>query len=318
MVEAPCYIGADIAKDTIELAYANAMGAPLRIENRRTAISAWLRGVPRGTHLALEATGPYHELLCTLAYRRGLVVYLLNPKRTRHYLQAMSPRAKTDRVDAPLIATFLANERPRLRPWAPLRPEERRAWALLRRRAKLVNARQRLEQSLAGLPSLRSTRAALLAELERALGVLDTQLARLLAQDPAHAHLLHDLQSIVGVGTLTSSALLLALKRGTFATSDAFIAFLGLDLRVRDSGNKRGRRRLTKHGEPELRRLLYTAAMAARRTQAWRPVFDHYLGRGFSSIQTLVIVARRIARVAWSLYKHGGSFNPQRLVQGLT
>jgi hypothetical protein len=58
--------------------------------------------------------------------------------------------------------------------------------------------------------------------------------------------------------------------------------------------------------------------MAARRTQAWRPVFEYYLARGFSSIQTLVIVARRIARVAWSLYKHGGSFNPQRLVQGLT
>lgn len=197
-------------------------------------------------------------------------------------------------------------------------PEERRAWALLRRRAKLVNARQRLEQSLAGLPSLRPTRAALLAELEHALSVLDTQLARLLAQDPAHAGLLQTLQSIVGVGALTSSALLLALKRGTFATSDAFIAFLGLDLRVRDSGNKRARRRLTKHGEPELRRLLYTAAMAARRTRAWQPVFEHYHARGFSSIQTLVIVARRIARVAWSLYKHGGDFNPQRLVQGLT
>jgi transposase len=238
MVEAPSYIGADVAKDTIEVAYANGTPAPLCIDNRRTAISAWLRNVPRGTPLALEATGPYHELLCTLAHRGGLLVYLLNPKRTRHYLQAMSPRAKTDRVDAPLIATFLANEQPRLRRWTPPLPSERRAWVLLRRRAKLVNARQRLEQSLAGPPSLRSTRAALLAELERALGVLDTQLARLLAQDPAHANILQDLQSIVGVGPLTSSALLLALKRGTFATSDAFIAFLGLDLRVRDSGNE--------------------------------------------------------------------------------
>jgi hypothetical protein len=71
MVEAPHYNGADLAKDTIELAYANAMGAPLRIENRRAAISAWLRDVPRGTPVARAATGPYPELLCTLAPRRG-------------------------------------------------------------------------------------------------------------------------------------------------------------------------------------------------------------------------------------------------------
>jgi len=317
MAQAGIYIGADVAKDTIELAYAEATGARLRIDNDRRAIAAWLRGVPRSAHLALEATGPYHELLCALAHRRGLGVYLLNPRSTRHYLQALSPRAKNDRVDARLIAQLLENEQPRLRRWAPLAPNERRAWALLRRRAKLVVARQSLEQSLAGLPSLRQSRAALLAQLDRTLSELETQLACLLGRIPEDTSHWQRLQSIVGVGALTSAALLLALKRGTFATSDAFVAFLGLDLRVRDSGAKRGRRRLTKHGEPELRRLLYTAAMAARRTRIWQPVFAHYHARGLSSIQTLVIVARRIARTAWSLYKHGGTFDPQRIVAGL-
>ena len=58
----------------------------------------------------MESTGIYHELLAKLAHKRGLVVYVLNPKDTRHYAKAMGLRGKTDRVDAELIAGMIAHK----------------------------------------------------------------------------------------------------------------------------------------------------------------------------------------------------------------
>ncbi|MGC8102998.1 transposase, partial [Metapseudomonas otitidis] len=95
-------------------------------------------------------------------------------------------------------------------------------------------------------------------------------------------------QAIEGIGPISAAALSLAFLRGTFRSSDSFIAFLGLDVRVRESGRYIGRRKLTKQGDPEIRRLLYTAAMAASRTVAWKDCYQGYLQRGLKRTEALV------------------------------
>src|SRR6267143_2150126 len=80
----------------------------------------------------------------------------------------------------------------------------------------------------------------------------------------------------------------------------------------------RGKRRLSKRGPAELRRLLYVAAMSAKKKQAWKPLFEHYRAKGLSSTAALVIMARRIARTAWSLYTYKTDFDPARLTKSLT
>ena len=70
--------------------------------------------------------------------------------------------------------------------------------------------------------------------------------------------------SIPGIGPINAVALTAAYHRAEFTNADAFIAFLGLDVRIRDSGTFKGKRKLTKKGESELRRLLYCAAKPAR------------------------------------------------------
>lgn len=82
---------------------------------------------------------------------------------------------------------------------------------------------------------------------------------------------------------------------------DAFVAFTGLDPRPMDSGQHRGRRRLSKRGPAEPRRLLYLAAMSTAKTKTWKPIYEHYRAKGLSSTATLVILARRIARTAWKI-----------------
>jgi transposase len=85
-----------------------------------------------------------------------------------------------------------------------------------------------------------------------------------------------------------------------------------------ESGQYRGRRRLSKRGPAELRRLLYLAAMSAAKTKTWKPLYEHYRENGLSSTAALVILARRIARTAWSIYNHKTEFDPKRLTSVLT
>ncbi len=98
---------------------------------------------------------------------------------------------------------------------------------------------------------------------------------------------------VEGIGFLTGARLIAAFQRGDFRNADAFIAFLGMDLRVAKSGQKDGRRSLTKRGDPEARRLLHNAAMSASRTPAWKDFYAAQRARGFSTTQALVILARK-------------------------
>ena len=84
-------------------------------------------------------------------------------------------------------------------------------------------------------------------------------------------------------------------------------------MRVRDSGKQRGRRKLTKKGDPEVRRLLHNAAMAASRQPAWNATYQRYRARGLKTTQALVILARKLARIAFSLMKNRAEYRPASL-----
>ncbi|WP_026333060.1 IS110 family transposase, partial [Thioalkalivibrio sp. ALgr5] len=103
----------------------------------------------------------------------------------------------------------------------------------------------------------------------------------------------------------------MAFQRGAFRNSDAFVAFLGLDVRIRDSGTKRGQRKLTKQGDPELRRLLYLAAMQAKSTPAWSDYYQRCLDRGLATTQALNALARKLARVAFALMNNQTDYQPK-------
>ena len=94
----------------------------------------------------MESTGDYHELFATLAQKMGFVVYVLNPKDTRHYAKGVGQRGKTDRVDAKLIARFVDREHAKLHAWIPPTPEQRQLDRLLKRRAKLSSIKAALGQ----------------------------------------------------------------------------------------------------------------------------------------------------------------------------
>jgi transposase len=312
-MQTPLDIGADVSKDYVIVACAKQSLPSCKLVNKRTALLPWLKSLPAGTRIGMEATGTYHELLATLALRLGFVVYVLNAKDVHHYAKGVGQRGKTDRVDAALIARYVAQEHTHLHAWQPASPAQRQLQRLVRRRAKITSARATLRSSLHTVPSLHSHLQTLLKHFDVLLAQLDAQTRKVVEASQEREQAFRRLHAIPSVGNAVGIGLLAALERWPLPRGDAFVAFIGLDPRPDDSGKKSGRRRLSKRGDPELRRLLYVAAMSASRTRAWKPIYQRALARGLSRIEALVILARHIARTAWSIYTHKTNFDPVRL-----
>jgi transposase len=311
-------VGVDVAKDAVVVACAEHSFPVKSLPNQRAPLRAWLKSLPAGSRIGLESTGAYHELLADLAQAQGYTVFLLNPLETRHYAKAMGTRAKTDRVDAELIARLIAQEHTRLRAYTPPTANQRKLDRLIRRRATIVRIKGTLKLTMRNLGGFAPELKAVMGKLDALIAKIDSTMSAMAACSPKHQEAQQRLQTIVGVGPLVGITLTNTLERVPFRKADAFVAFTGLDPRANDSGHKAGRRRLSKRGPAELRRLLFNAAMSAIKTKVWKPIYEYYRTQGWSTTATLVIIARKIARAAWSIHYYRTTFNPERITKCLT
>lgn len=299
-------IGIDVAKDELVI-HQDEHKRPCTLENTPAAVRQWLASLPKGCDIAIEATSTYHMEVTEQAYAQGHQVYVIDGYRLKNYRDGVGGRAKTDMSDAQLLARYLNKEKDELRQWTPPPKAYRLLQSLLRRRAALVKARTALRQSLGGEPALKHSLQTLMKQMDRVDQLIQQRLKAALKAAGLSAQA-QRCQAIDGIGDITATALVMAFLRGDFQSSDAFIAFLGLDVRVRDSGKSRGRRKLTKKGDSEVRRLLHCAAMSAARHSTWKAFYQRYRDRGLKTTQALVILARKLARVAFSLMKQQGQY----------
>lgn len=306
----PVSVGADVDSRFIEIAVHGAK-ANERIENTPEAIRAWLARQSPATELALEVTGNYHLELLERAYQAGVRVYLINPQWLRHYRQGVGHRNKSDRADARLLARYAAHEREELRPWTPPPAGQRALCSLLKRRAKLVQVQTTLDQSFAAEKAIAEAFARTQAELQRLARAIEHRIKALIREHGWWAHY-RRCCSIYGVGEITAAALVAVFQRGAFKSADAFVAYLGLDVRQRQSGRYKGLAKLTKQGESEYRRLLHNAARAAARRDL-KAYYERLRARGFQPTQAHVAVARKLARIAFSLMKHQTTYDPTKI-----
>lgn len=306
----PLLIGIDVSKQGLDIC--DDSNAPIQsISNDRQSIAAWLDSLPPGpVEIALEATSTFHLLVCELAFKARHTIYLIDGFRLSRYRDSVGIRAKNDASDARLLRRYLVNEHDNLRPWSPPPKAYTTLLGLLNRRAVIVQAKTKLRQSLADLPGLKPQIQALFGHFKTLERKIDQQIQKWLEKAAWKDGALR-VQAIEGIGPLTAAALVTAFQRGSFRSSDAFIAFLGMDVRVHDSGQMRGRRKLTKKGNAELRRLLYLAAMRACRTPAWRDFYQRYLDRGLAPVQALVILGRKLARVAFAILRNETEYRPK-------
>jgi transposase len=310
----PLDIGIDASKQTLEVAVDGERGSRT-VLNTRPAVKAWLKGLAGPCRIGIESTGQYHQLLVRCAILAGHTVYVLNPNDLSHYIHSLGRRAKTDRLDAQAIARYVAREHADLHPYQLPTKLQAQLDELTQRRHGLVAIQTALRQSLATASVKLRAAPRMLRNAQALIDEIDERMARLIAQDDQLDEQAKRLQTVKGFGPLLSRVMAHALTRRQFHTSDAFIAYIGYDPRPRDSGQFRGRRFLSKRGPAYLRQLLFVAAMSASRSTVWRPFCERYRARGLATTQVLVIMARKLARTAFSMVKHGCDFDPDRLLK---
>lgn len=296
-------LGIDVAKD--QLVVFNWQTEELTtLPNQYSDIRDWLKSFHVPVRIAIEPTSHYHLTVVEQALALGHQVYLINPRQLAHYRQAVNVRNKTDPLDAWLLARYLEHEAEHLRPFQPQSPQAQRLWSLLLRRATVVRSRQQLQQSFA---QVQMSIQALISQLNQVLARIDQHLKRLIRELGWWSDYQRCL-SIPGIGPSNAAALVAAYHRGAFPGSDAFVSYLGLDIRIRESGRYKGKRKLTKRGEPELRRLLFCASHSARTHQRFADYYQKQLDKGLSKIAARVVLARKLARIAFTLMQQQQTF----------
>jgi len=315
------FIGADVGKFEIVIAsHDGAQGEPLTIPNTRSGIGRWLRTVSVTSCLAMEATGGYHSLLADLAHAHGLPVYVLNPKHVHHYAISLGSRGKTDRLDAQVIARYLAQEHNNLHRYEPEAAQLKQLRELQALRSTVIKAAVLLKLSRARLAQADNQGLVhdVTVQLEQVAKQLAQQTERQVKATPQTAHSYRLLKSVTGIGAQTAIALSALLARIRFANADALVAYSGLDPRPRESGKRIGRRQLSKQGDKRLRALLYNGASSACRTKVFHGYYQSLRDRGMATTEALVVLARKILRVAYGVWRTQRPFDPELLKPALT
>jgi transposase len=307
------FVGVDVAKK--ELVVCEGVGGtPRTILNEADAIDCWLQSLPQGASIAMESTGRYHQRLATMASHAGFKVYVLNARDVHFYAKALGSRAKTDRVDALIIVRYLVEHQARLHVWSMADPADQRMSMLLARRTQVARQAsavgQVLKDGLSSLAEATALRAAFKALLER----LDAEIAAAVQADPVRAEGYRNLQTIPGIGEVIGGMLAALFSRIQFANADAVVAYSGLDPRANDSGSKKGRRRLSKRGPSQLRRNIYLAGLSARTSKVAKPVYEALLAKGLTKTECVVILGRKLLRIAFSIWRSGKPFDPTLMV----
>lgn len=256
--------------------------------------------------VVLEATGGYERALSATLGGAGLPVAVVNPRQVRDFAKATGQLAKTDQLDAHVLADFAARVRPEIRPLASEEQEGLRG--LLTRQQQLIQMLQaehsRLLQATGkGRQGLRKRLKKHISFLELELKLLDSDMDDMLKQSPIWREQDDLLQSVPGIGDRTAHVLLGFLPELGTVSAREIARLAGLAPLNRDSGTMRGKRRIG-GGRPRVRSVLYMATLVATRynstVKGW---YQRLLATGKPKKVALVACMRKLLVVLNAMMK---------------
>lgn len=265
------FVGIDVAKAEVVVSVVPTQERFSVMNDERGMRTLVERLRPITPHLiVLEATGGYELLSVAALVAAQFPVVVVNPRQVRDFAKATGQLAKTDRIDADILARFADVVRPALRPIADAEAQELEA--LLTRRRQLLEMlqaeRNRVGQVFGkGKKAVRKSLQLHIAFLERELATTDAGLGDLVKRSPAWRERDALLQSVPGVGPILSRTLLADLPELGQLSRRAIAKLVGVAPLSRDSGTMRGRR-FVQGGRATVRAVLYMAALVAAKHNA--------------------------------------------------
>jgi transposase len=294
MAEERLYSGIDVSKQWLDVAI-RPTDKTWRVANDRDGIASLAKQLQALSpqRIVVEATGGYEVNLVTKLIMAGLPVSRVNPLRVRRFAEGMNWFAKTDKIDARVLANFGKKAKPRL---VALRNEaENRLSALLKRRKQVLDMltaeKNRLDTAA---PEVRVYIQGMINTLKGQLHELEQEIEQLTRNTPGMKEKRALLMTVPGVGKITAATLIAQLPELGKCDRKQIAALVGTAPFNHDSGNKRGKRR-TQGGRADVRRILYMATLTA----SWsNPVikaqYDNLLKTGKLTKVALVACMRKL------------------------
>lgn len=299
------FVGIDVAKDSLD-AHVRPTGLAFRVANDEAGIATLLARLQelRPMAIVLEATGGYEVPAVAALAAAGLAPAVVNPRQARRFAEGTGRLAKTDRIDAAVLAHFAQAVRPEPRPVPDA--QARALGDLLARRRQLVQMRVGEQHRLpTAAGAIRKGIQRHIDYLDRQIGKIEAELTAAVKSSPAWRERDELLQSVPGVGPQVSRTLLAELPELGTASGRQLAALCGLAPFNRDSGRHSGPRSI-RGGRSHVRVALYQAALTAMRCNApLRGVYQGLLARGKAKKVALIAVARRLLVILNALVRDG-------------
>lgn len=276
------FVGIDVSKDELvvarvgeiqEKSYPNSDHGHVQL-----AGDLELRGSIPCELIVVEATGGYERRVVTELGSRGLPVVVINPRQVRDFAKATGQLAKTDKIDAHVLADFAARVRPELKPLESEEQQELRDFLVRYDQLMQMLAAEKnrlLQAQGSSRKVLRKKIKSHISFLEREIALLDSDLDDTLKKSSIWKEKDNLLQSTPGVGTKTARTLLALVPELGTLNAQEIAKLVGLAPFNRDSGRYRGRRKIS-GGRARVRAVLYMAALVATK---WNPVIKAYYRR---------------------------------------
>lgn len=305
------WIGIDVAKAVIDVAL-GPEGPVQRIARAPEPLHVWARTVARGTRAVLEATGGYEQVVADVLRAHGVIVCIVNPRQVRDFAKATGQLAKTDRLDARILAHYGVAMQPRIT--VAIASDTAQVRALLDRRRQLVETRTAEKNRRHTAPApVRESIDAHVEWLDHQIDRLDQAIEAATAKCVELAESVQRLCSIPGVGPVVAPTLLTHLPELGTLDRQRIAALAGLAPFARDSGRQRGRRAIW-GGRSEVRAMLFLAAQSAARCNApLHAFYERLLGRGKPKKAALAAVARKLLVAINAMLRDGRPWEPPLL-----
>jgi transposase len=308
---ASTFVGIDVSKDKLDTCVLPG-GECQQFANSPAGHAALVAYISRLANclVVIESTGGYERGPLLAVQDAGLRIALVNPRQTRDFAKALGQLAKTDRLDAALLAEFALRVQP-----LPLEkiPEKRRELeALITRRRQLIGhqvAEQNRQQQTQD-PFIQKTLRRMLKAIDKEVDAVERRIAELLKSDDDWQAKLAIVQSTPGIGKTTGAALMAELPELGQLNRQQIAALVGVAPFPRDSGQMRGKRSIW-GGRSKLRSLLYMAALSARRCNPAIKAFAarlHRAGKSFKTIQVACI--RKLLVILNTMVKNNTPWKP--------
>ena len=301
--------GVDISKAVFDV-YGSESGHD-QFKNDEKGFKSFLKHLPKGALVVMEATGYYHYRLAQFLFKSNVLVSVVNPLSVKRFIQMKLAKVKTDKSDAKAICEYgQMNEVPLYTALTDVQSECLQLFRLLDSYIKHRTAtKNKIKgEEVLGVPSKFVYRSLKRNErhLTKEITAMENRLLALVKQDQQHQLTL--LQSIPGIG-LKTALFLIVVTDGfkKFETASQLCSYVGITPTIRQSGSSvRGRSRISKVGNKKLRNLMFLSAFSAcQYNKACKALFDRIVAKGKSKKLALIAVANKLLKQAFAIAKSG-------------